>query len=151
MFSSEIEAKQRNLTAYMCAGEYQNSFFKPFDSFFDAKRNVKAIAAYPIINLSLTLHSILNALVSTTFGVANIVIGAATFDLKELKGGGENLKTGGKSLMGALFYALSIVTDALITLVRLVTHSLATVALGVCKTGEAVAECCNPSERSFKV
>lgn len=148
MFYKEKKSKQHNLETFMCSGHYQDSFFKPFNSFSSAKKNVKALAALPIINLGLALHATLNALVLTTFGLANLAIGAATFDLKELKCGGANLKVGARCLVSALYHAVSIINDTLETLVRLVTHSLATVALGVSKTAEAISECFNPSSAS---
>lgn len=145
MFDIEKQTKKDNLIGLMCSGHYQDSFFKPFNSFSDAKKNVKALAALPILNLANALHATLNALFLTIFGLANLAIGAATFDLNELKCGGASLKDGARSLMGVLYHAVSIITDTLGTLVRLVTHSLATVALGVSKTAEAISECFTPS------
>lgn len=138
MFELEKAMKQSKLEEFKCAGAYQNSFFKSFYSFTDAKRNVKAIAAWPFINLSLALHQALNSLVYSAFGVANIAIGAVTFDLDELKQGCHNVKSGANFLLGALYHAVSIIIDTLNTLLRLVTHSLATLALGIGKAGEVI-------------
>ncbi|MBN9231963.1 MAG: hypothetical protein J0I93_14100 [Legionella sp.] len=145
MFENLDNHKQRRLNDFMCSGDYQNSFFKPFTSFSDAKKNVKAIAALPLINLGLALNLTLEALMTSTFGVANIVIGAETFDLDEIKCGGTNITLGAMSFLCALYYGASMILDTLDTFIRLVTHSLATIGLGLSKTAIAIAECCNPS------
>ncbi|RUR07228.1 hypothetical protein [Legionella sp. km772] len=140
MFELEKAMKQSRLDEFKCLSAYQNSFFKSFCSFTDAKRNVKAIAALPIINLALGLHQALNSLFYAALGVANIAIGAVTFDLNELNQGCQNVKSGINFLLGALYHAASIVIDTLTTLLRLVTHSVATVALGIGKIGETILE-----------
>ena len=38
VFDREKKAKQANLVTFMCSGDYQDSFFKPFNSFSDAKK-----------------------------------------------------------------------------------------------------------------
>lgn len=148
MFDSQRKKKKNALEPFACSGNYQTGFFAHFDSFSEAKRNVKALVALPIVNLSLALHATLDTLLSTIFGVANIAIGALTFDLDELKTGRRNLSDGAVYLKSALYFAASIITDTLTTLVRLVTHSLATVAFGASKIGEAISGCFASSSES---
>jgi hypothetical protein len=130
------------------SGSYEHSFFRPFCSFSDAKLNVIALLALPIINLCLALEKTLEILFLTTIGVANIAIGAATFDLEELIHGYVLLKLSAAPLRWLLYYAVSIFTDTLVTFARLVTHSLATVASGIALGIEAISECFSPSSTS---
>ena len=117
MFDALRQRKQLHL-------EYQSSFFTPFNSSSEAKNNVKALAIQPILNLLL-------ALTFTISGAIFIACGAVSFDLTKLKYGAFNLVKGALNIVASLYYLVSIITDTLETLVRLVTHSLATVALRV--------------------
>lgn len=120
---------------------YNNNFFKPFSSFVDAKRSVKSLIGWPIINFSLALHEILNILTYTILGLANIAIGIVTLDMGEFKNGFETLMRAMGAVICAIYYAMSIIGDTEATLICLLTRSLATVAFGVYKTGEAISEC----------
>ena len=124
MFDALRQRKQLHL-------EYQSSFFTPFNSSSEAKNNVKALAIQPILNLLLALSRTYEALTFTISGAIFIACGAVSFDLTKLKYGAFNLVKGALNIVASLYYLVSIITDTLETLVRLVTHSLATVALRV--------------------
>lgn len=148
MFNEEFQLKNHLIEVSKCSGSYEHSFFRPFCSFSDAKLNVKALLALPIINLFLALDKTLEILFLTTIGVANIAIGAATFDLDELIHGSKLLIVSAADLGFLLYYAVSIFTDTLVTFARLVTHSLATVASRIALGIEAISECFSPSSTS---
>lgn len=140
MFDDQKKHKKDILKLFNCSGAYQDSFFRPFESFSDAKKNVKSLAAFPIINLNYALLFTSTSLTNCILGLANIIIGITTFDSSDLKHGGRNLKDGAMHLISALYYAASIIIDTLDTLVRLITHSLATVALVPSKIAELTSE-----------
>ncbi len=131
--------KQFNKNYFNFGGDYHRSFFKPYTSFADAKNNVKALAFYPLVDTFLMLHALQDALIKTTLGLANLGIGLLTFSKADLYAGYKNVKGGAMSLVEAIVFTLSIVTDTLQSLVRLVTHSLSTVGLGISKTAQAIA------------
>ncbi len=134
------------LTETRSSGNYQKGFFSSFDSFSDAKSNLKALLVLPIDNLFSTLVYVSKALRNIIYGVMNIVIGAATFNKKELQSGLGFFKTAGLELVAAVYSAVSIITDTLAALLSLMTHSLFTLARGAGKAKDAILDSFTPSE-----
>lgn len=125
-FDKETQKKTNRARFFNFQLAYQTSFFEPFLSFTDAKYNVKAVVYRPLIDLLLMTSAALKAILNTSLGLVNLTLGIVTGDFKDIKKGAKNLKSGFELIISASFYALSIVTDCLDAILRLATHSLAT-------------------------
>ncbi len=120
------------------SSHYEWSFFQPYQSINDAKCNAKAIFFRPIINCYLSLTALQESLLNATLGLANITIGCLTFDSKDIKGGCSSISASVNRLFSAVYFALFSIIDSLDALLRLATHSIATVTYGLETVGEAI-------------
>ncbi|MFY7697518.1 MAG: hypothetical protein ACOVQX_01665 [Legionella sp.] len=138
MFNHLKKIKLNNLNKFGCSGKYQHTFFSAFDSVMDMNNNVKALIAVPILNFTEMLSSLITALRYITVGLINIIAGLLTFSLEQLISGYHCHKKFLLNLFDALYYGVSIITDTLVTFTALLTHSLATLGLGLHNIGEAI-------------
>ncbi|MFT4060452.1 MAG: hypothetical protein QM652_12995 [Legionella sp.] len=160
MFDNAIARKESNARFFGCVESslqhfmgkagYDNSYFQPFDSFSDAKKNVKSIIFQPIIDAYLALTFLQWSLIHTTFGLANIAIGTITFDLDDLMTGSHNIERGITDLFDACYLAISIITDCLDNILRLATHTLATIGFSISKAGQAITSSFSSEPEPFQ-
>lgn len=145
MFELSRKAKKINFQTFGCSGAYEFSFFRSYNSFQDTKSNVKALIYKPIINLFLSAHAVLNGLILTTLGIINLAIGLGTFSSKDLELGGNNVSKGFDNFIQSAYYAASIITDFVESVLRLITHTLGTIGYGINRAAQCVSSVFEPS------
>ncbi|MFY7697517.1 MAG: hypothetical protein ACOVQX_01660 [Legionella sp.] len=140
MFGAEITNKNNMLEELSCAGLYQYSFFKPFDSLSDMTNNIKALAVMPIINFTAALEKLTQSIPLIILSVIYISNSYLFFNYYDYEFQETCIGEATENLVMAFYYTISIITDNLIIFTRFITHTLATINLGIHVMSEIVSQ-----------
>lgn len=136
--------------AYKLSGNYENSFFTPYKSCFnktaldDLYLNVTAVFLKPLVDAAMVVTCASRSVNSFSCTVTNLIAGIVKLDSELLVLSLKSAKNTAINVVATVYFALSIVTDFIDSLVRLITHSMAS-------AGSAVRDLMSNDEESSPI
>ena len=137
--------KRAALVQSRCAGAYEDSFFTPFTSAEDAKRNIKAIAVRPIVDITSAFANLALCLSNFSIGLLTEAFGLLTLNSSDLRLGSDLMEISRNQLFISAYIAVSAITDCLDACARLLTHSMTTFGVASVNVIEDIVA---PSQRA---